>query len=71
MPKFESAPSINNSEPNPAETGKGVEFPLMVTRDMEQKLADRGTSREDINKLTPENAWEIFNGEKENRVNKK
>lgn len=64
MPKFEGAPNMNNAEPNPVEAGKSVEIPLMITRDMEQQLTGRGLSKEDINKLTPEGAWEVLNGEK-------
>ena len=45
-------------------SSKEQAIPLMITRDMEQQLADRGIGREDRDKLRPEEAWNILNNEK-------
>ncbi|KKW11041.1 MAG: hypothetical protein UY50_C0022G0009 [Parcubacteria group bacterium GW2011_GWA2_49_9] len=45
--------------------GKSATVPLVITRDMEQQLADKGLDKEARNKLTPAEAWEVINGKKE------
>lgn len=63
----------NPSEPEAksVETGKGVELPLMITKDMRQQLLDRGMSKKATGGLTPEEAWKILNGEKEMPVERR
>ncbi len=42
------------------EEGGTVKIPLIITRDMEQQLADKGVGKEARGKLTPEAAWKII-----------
>lgn len=40
-----------------------AQMPVVFTRDMKQRLVDLGYSRDDIAKMTPQQAWDILNRE--------
>lgn len=64
MTKIESEPNLGNQRLDPNETGTVVDVPVMITHKMERQLSDLGLSEEQINRLTPEGAWDIINGKK-------
>lgn len=60
VPQVETKP-LTSSDTSGREQG----IPLMITRDMEQRLTDMGIVKEDRDKLKPAEAWRILNGEKD------
>ncbi len=57
------ASSEIENAPVPSTPTGDIKVPLMITRDMEQQLADKGLSKEERNKLTPADAWKILNAQ--------
>lgn len=60
VPQVETKPLTSSDT-----SGKEQGIPMMITRDMEQQLADMGIVKEDRDKLKPAEAWRILNGEKD------
>ena len=52
------APEINEKE---NQTNLSTEIPFQITRDMEQQLFDLGYTRQEVNNLEPQEAWNIIN----------
>lgn len=55
------APAATPAPPSASEPGTTASVPVMITRDMESRLMDRGYTRRDINAMTPQQANEILN----------
>lgn len=51
-------------KPKEEKTEMGVQIPIMVTREMRQRLGGMGVKDADIDNLTPQEAWNILNKEK-------